>query len=99
MAQPIKKKPPFLKKKRVPLDTAPILKREAQQESSSKVKEVSVSYGRTYNLGDFNSMKLQVGVTLDVAEGDDYLKIMAREIEVLKSFSRGQCNQIIGEES
>lgn len=65
---------------------------------SNRVKEVSVSYGRTYNLGDFNSMKLQIGVTLDVAEGDDYLKVMQREIETLKSFSRGQCKQIIGEE-
>ena len=96
MAQLIKKKPPLYKKKKVPLDTLPILKEKKQ--SSSKVKEVSVSYGRTYNLGDFNSMKLQIGVTLDITEGEDYLKVMAKEIEALKSFSRGQCKQIIGEE-
>jgi len=65
---------------------------------SNRVKEVSVSYGRTYNLGDFNSMKLQVGVTLDITEADDYLKVMQKQIEVLKSFSRGQCHQIIEEE-
>jgi len=93
MVQPPKEKPPLYKKK--------IKKKIPVLDShwdSSKVKEISVSYGRTYNLGDFNSMKLQIGVTLDITEGEDYLKVMAKEIEALKSFSRGQCKQIIGEE-
>lgn len=39
------------------------------------VKEISVSYGMTINLGDFHSARIDAGMTVTVAAGED-----AREV-------------------
>jgi hypothetical protein len=35
------------------------------------VREIRLSVGRTINLGDFNSLRLDAGLTVAVSEGDD----------------------------
>jgi len=36
-----------------------------------RVNTVSVSYGRKFNLGDYNSLALEVTLWADLEEGDD----------------------------
>jgi hypothetical protein len=37
-----------------------------------KVKTVTVSKARTINLGDYNSIKIQYGISVELDEGDKY---------------------------
>lgn len=37
-----------------------------------KVKNVSVSKARTINLGNYNSVKIQYGISIELDEGDKY---------------------------
>ena len=36
-----------------------------------RISSISLSLGRTVNLGDFNSMRVETGATMEIAEGDD----------------------------
>jgi len=42
------------------------------------VREIRLSVGRTVNLGDFNSLRLDVGLTVEVPDGAD-LAVIRRE--------------------
>ncbi len=36
-----------------------------------RISSISLSLGRTVNLGDYNSMRVETGATMDIDEGDD----------------------------
>jgi len=36
-----------------------------------KIKEVHVSYGRTVNLGEYNSLRMDAGLVIEVGPDDD----------------------------
>lgn len=49
-----------------------------------KVKEVYVRIGRTFNLGDYESMRIDEGVTLQVEEGETSTSTINEGLAYLK---------------
>lgn len=51
-----------------------------------KCKQISVTYGRKFNLGDFNSVHIESTVWAELDEDD----IPADSAEILRDFARNQ---------
>ena len=50
----------------------------------AKVKEVRIDVGITLNLGNFESAKVLAGVTLELAENEDYKEVFKNGWEITK---------------
>jgi len=48
-------------------------------------KEISVVFGMTVNLGNFESMRVQMGITRDLESGEDYEEELIKEAGKLRS--------------
>ena len=71
------------------------MERERGASILMRIKQVSVSYQRAFNLGDYNSLRLEVTYWADLEENDDpvlitkHLQAAARE-DVKREFGRVQ---------
>lgn len=54
-----------------------------------KVTTVSVTYGRKFNLGDYNSCHAEVSLWADLDEGDD----LAEQASLLREIARNHVKQ------
>ena len=51
----------------------------------AKVKEISVTYARTVNLGNFESLRIEMGEVVALEKGDDEMVFRAESFKTLKS--------------
>lgn len=49
-----------------------------------KIKELTVVVGRTINLGNYNSLKIEQGVTVSLEDGDDIEDARAAAFDEIK---------------
>ena len=58
---------------------------ENATETPLAVVEFKIGAGHTVNLGNFNSIKVEAGLTIQVQEGSDLTKLRAQAQEVLRN--------------
>jgi hypothetical protein len=49
-----------------------------------KKREISVHYHRTVSLGNYNSVKIGMGTTVELEEGEKKKEVMEREYDFIK---------------
>ncbi len=54
-----------------------------------KNREISVSFGRTVNTGNFNSIKISVGTSRELSAGEDIDEAVEDELEFVRETVAG----------
>ena len=60
-----------------------------------KVTTISVTYARTFNLGDYNSMRLETAVSADLDESDDPAQAQAALWAIAKDSVKAQAMPVL----
>lgn len=60
----------------------------------AKTKELKYSVCLTINLGNYESAKIEVGESIDIEDGDDVKKEMARMIKRVKAVAEAEAEEV-----
>lgn len=60
-----------------------------------QIKSINVTYARTFNLGDYNSMRLECAMAAELAEGDDPAQAEQRLWEMVKESVKAQAMPVL----
>jgi hypothetical protein len=62
------------------------IKKKKTSIGKRKVKEINVTYGKTIS-ENYNSVKISLGVTREIEEGERYIDAIREELETLKALT------------
>ena len=61
------------------------------------IKTVTVEYGRTFNIGNYESIRLGLQVTKDILEGENISEEVQKSMKGMQSLVQKEAGRIIAE--
>jgi hypothetical protein len=61
----------------------------------AQIKSISIEYGRTFNIGNYESIRLGLTVSKDIIEGDNVTEEVQKSMNGLKALVHKEAARII----